>query len=177
MQHVAIAALLLRVTGDAAAFEAALGPLLDQAHRLATGMLHDSALGEDAVQEAAVKAWRKLDRLRPGSDMRPWFLAIVANECRNVLRSRWRRSVVALDSDRLAAGQLEDAAVTEHDTRRALMALRYKDRLVVVLHFYLDLPVEDLARVLDISPAAAKARLYRAIEHLRRQVGDAEGRP
>src|SRR6476661_4801726 len=75
--------------GDDTAFEILLRPLLEPGYRLPGGMLQDHQAAEDAVQEAALKAWRKLRQLRDGSDMRPWFLGIVANECRSVRRSRW----------------------------------------------------------------------------------------
>ena len=66
--------------GDEVAFQLLLEPLLGQAYRLACGLLHDHQAAEDAVQEAAFNAWRKLPQLREGSEMRPWFFAIVANE-------------------------------------------------------------------------------------------------
>src|SRR4030088_2725541 len=75
--------------GDRSAFDELVGPLVDQAFRLAYGMLHDREAAEDAVQEATVRSWRKLGNLRPGTEMRPWFLAIVANQCRTVARGRW----------------------------------------------------------------------------------------
>jgi RNA polymerase sigma-70 factor (ECF subfamily) len=60
--------------GDEAAFTSLLRPLLEPAYRLAAGMLQDRHLAEDAVQEGAVKAWRKLDQLREGTDrMVPWW--------------------------------------------------------------------------------------------------------
>jgi RNA polymerase sigma factor (sigma-70 family) len=162
--------------GDATAFEAALGPLLDQALRLATAMLHDPAAAQDAVQEASIKAWRKIDQLRAGSEMRPWFLGIVANECRTTLRSRWRRSVVPLPGDRLVPSGLESSTATTQDTLRALRSLRHGDRLVIALHFYLDMPVEEIARVVGASVPATKARLYRAMAALRRHIQATEGR-
>lgn len=169
------ASLLVHVTiDDAAAFEAALGPLVEQAHRLATAMLHDAAAAQDVVQEASIKAWRKIDRLREGAAMRPWFLGIVANECRSALRSRWRRSVVPLSGEVQSDLAMEAAAVTAQDTLRVLRSLRYKDRLVLTLHFYLDLPVEDIARIAGVSVPAAKARLYRAIATLRRRLEQSE---
>jgi RNA polymerase sigma-70 factor (ECF subfamily) len=173
------AALLVRVRpGDAAAFEAALGPLIEQAHRLATAMLHDPSAAEDAVQEASIKAWRKIDRLRPGSEMRPWFLGIVANECRTTLRSRWRRSMVPLaDHDAAVGAGLEASTATTQDTLRALRELRHKDRVVLALHFYMDMPVEEIAATLGTSVAAAKARLYRAMGTLRRNLEAMETRP
>src|ERR1051326_9386866 len=78
------------VAGDAASFSLLIEPLLDPAYRLAAVMLADRTAAEDAVQEAAVKAWRKLRQFRgDASALRPWFLSIVANECRMLRRGRW----------------------------------------------------------------------------------------
>src|SRR6266478_2832242 len=83
--------------GDGAAFAQLLRPQYDVAFRLALGLLHDANEAEDAVQEAAFKAWRRLGNLREGTSLRPWFLAIVANQCRTVSRRRWW-SVVKAES-------------------------------------------------------------------------------
>jgi len=160
---------------DVEAFEAALAPVIDKAHRLATAMLHDPAAAEDAVQEASIKAWRKLDHLHEGAELGPWFLGIVANECRTTLRSRWRRSVGPLGSDDAVAPGRTGDVERSRDMLDALAALRHKDRLVIALHYWLDMPVEEVAAVVGASPAATKARLYRAVERLRARLG--EGRP
>jgi RNA polymerase sigma-70 factor (ECF subfamily) len=75
--------------GDGSAFAELIRPQYQAAFRVAYGLLHDIDESEDAVQEAAFKAWRRLGNLREGSSLRPWFLAIVANQCRSVSRSRW----------------------------------------------------------------------------------------
>src|SRR2546428_4581430 len=77
------------MTAEEQDFEAALRPLIQPAFRLAFGMLHDRQEAEDAVQEASFKAWNRRGNLRPGSAMRPWYLAIVANQRRSVRRGRW----------------------------------------------------------------------------------------
>src|SRR5207245_1196781 len=64
-------------------------PLIPAAQRLAYGMLQNTHDCEDAVQEATFKAWRAFPRLREGSNLRAWFLTIVANECRQRRRNRW----------------------------------------------------------------------------------------
>ena len=156
---------------DVAAFEAALAPVIDKAHRLATAMLHDPAAAQDAVQEAAIKAWRKLDRLHEGAEMGPWFLGIVANECRSTLRSRWRRSVGPLDAAEVASPSRTGDVERARDMLDALARLRHKDRLVIALHFWLDLPVEEIATVVGASVSATKARLYRAVDRLRANLG------
>src|SRR5438876_2914039 len=82
---------LTRATeGDANSFATLLEPLLDPAYRLAAVMLGDRSAAEDAVQEASIKAWRKLRQLRGDAhSLRAWFLSIVANECRMARRTRW----------------------------------------------------------------------------------------
>jgi RNA polymerase sigma factor (sigma-70 family) len=147
-------------------FEIRMADLIPQGHRLACSMVHDSAEAEDIVQEAALKAWRKRARLRPGSDARPWFLAIVANECRSAMRSRWA-SVVRLPVVTRAAPAAEDEVLRGADLRRAILELPHRSRLVVVLFFYLDLPLDEVARIAGLSIPAARGRLYRSIRRLR----------
>lgn len=152
------------VAGDADSFSRLLEPLLDQAYRLAAVMLNDRTAAEDAVQEAALKAWRKVKQLRGGdTSMRSWFLSIVANECRMAKRTRWW-SVVRLAEVRAPAPETDD---TRSDLHQALLRLKPEERLPLVLHFYLDLPLEELARTLGVSPSAARSRVYRAAKRLR----------
>src|SRR6266704_4102651 len=73
--------------GDRHAFEEVLRPVIQPAFRLALAMLGERGAAEDAVQEMALKGWRHRSRIRPElGTARPWFLAIVANECRMARR-------------------------------------------------------------------------------------------
>jgi RNA polymerase sigma factor, sigma-70 family len=154
--------------GDAAAFAELLEPVLDPAFRLAMTMLKDRSAAEDAVQEAALKSWRKLDRFRYGSDLRPWFLAIVANECRTARRSRWWQ-VIRFDD----AAAIEPAVAPERswadriDLDAALDRLPKQHLLALTLYYQLDLPIDDVARVLGCSTRAARQRIHRALVALR----------
>jgi RNA polymerase sigma-70 factor, ECF subfamily len=153
--------------GDGAAFELVLEPLLEPGYRLAGGMLQDHQAAQDAVQEAAVKAWRKLRQLRDGSEMRPWFLGIVANECRSVRRSRWSSVMKVLLPDREESFPA-DMVLGGLELRRALRALDTKKRLALVLHWYLDLPPDEIAVVTQSSVPAVESRLRRGTQELRR---------
>jgi RNA polymerase sigma-70 factor, ECF subfamily len=151
--------------GDAKSFAALIEPLLDPAYRLAAVMLADRSAAEDAVQEASIKAWSKLQQLRGNAgSLRPWFLSIVANECRMARRQRWW-SVLKL-ADPPASGSGPEQGATS-DLHRALLKLTPEERLPLVLHFYLDLPLDEVARTMRVSPAAAKSRIYRAARRLR----------
>jgi RNA polymerase sigma-70 factor, ECF subfamily len=144
-----------------------LVPLLQSSYRLAGAMLHDPQAAEDVVQEASLIAWRKLPKLADRSNVRAWFLGIVANECRNARRRRWLSRVTLGLPIRLAVGSGEDQIVNRADLRQALRQLRYDDQLVVSLYFYLDMPMPEIAAVAGISIEAARSRLYRAVRQLR----------
>src|SRR5436309_383800 len=150
-----------RVFGDL------LRPLIEPGFRLALAMLHDRGAAEDAVQEASFTAWRKLATMRDQGRLRPWFLGVVANKCRNARRKRWVVEVSVGVPEELPAISLEERTLRGTDLRRAISRLSHDDRLVVVLYFYLDMPVDEVATVAGTSVGATRARLYRAIKKLR----------
>ena len=143
-----------------------VAPLVPAAQRLAYGMLQNPHDCEDAVQEATFKAWRAFPRLRERSDIRAWFLTIVANECRQRRRSRWW-SILKLGApvveEPTPSGSDEDAM----DLRRALNRLPADMKLAVVLRYYLDLPFDEVGRVFGVNGNAARARVHRALVRLR----------
>lgn len=154
--------------GDGRAFDELLGPVLDPAFRLAMTMLNDRTAAEDAVQEAALKTWRKLGTFKPGAELKPWFLAIVANECRTVRRGRWWRVLRSDDAERLSAGTTSDRSWAEHlDLDAALDRLSPNHLLALSLYYHLDLPIEEVARVLGCSVGGARQRIHRALVALR----------
>lgn len=150
--------------GDGSAFAELIRPQYRVAFRVAFGLLHNADEAEDAVQEAAFKAWKRLGNLHEGASLKPWFLAIVANQCRTVSKSRWW-SVLKVEPPDAQGRSIDVAAVV--DLRRALRRLGHDERLVVVLRYYLDMPFEEIATTLGISTKAARNRVERAVRRLR----------
>jgi RNA polymerase sigma-70 factor, ECF subfamily len=145
-------------------FDAVIGPHLDAGYRTALAILRDPDAAHDAVQEAALKAWRKLNQLREGrASARPWFLAIVANQCRSERRRHWWSVIRVADVDAID----RDVETDTIDINRELAKLPRDDRLALFLYFYLDLPMEEVGEVLGLSAAGAKTRVYRAAKKLR----------
>lgn len=103
--------------------------------------------------------------------MRPWFLGIVANECRNTRRLKWTAAVTLGLPSELHVVSAEERVLRGADLRRAVSQLGHLDRLVVVLYFYVDLPLEEVATVIGTSVGAARGRLYRAVKRLRPDLG------
>jgi RNA polymerase sigma-70 factor, ECF subfamily len=154
--------------GDDRAFESLVQPLLEPSFRLACGILLDRAAAEDAVQEATLKAWRALPRLRPGTrSIRPWFLTIVANQCRSMRRSRWTWVLRGIEPSAIESASAEALATTQVDVGEALRRLGPRSRAAIVLRYYLDLSYEEIAEVMGGSAQAAKSRLHRALRAMR----------
>ena len=167
MQRVASPPLTVARTLSEQTFTDLLAPLAQPAYRLACAMLHDAPAAEDVVQEASLIAWRKLGGLDDRSRLRAWFLGIVANECRNARRRGWLSRVRVGLPATLSVASSEDRTVRRADLRQALRQLSHEDRLVVVLYFYLDMPLAEVAGIAGTTEAAARTRLYRAIRRLR----------
>jgi RNA polymerase sigma-70 factor (ECF subfamily) len=153
------------MAGDHEAFMELLTPVLPDAYRLAFGLLRLPPEAEDAVQDAALKAWQSFDRFRRDSEMKPWFLTIVANECRRQRRNRWWSVVRGPTVD--APAEEPGLDVVTADLRRAIHALPHDQRVAIVVRFYLDLSFEEVGQILGVSTKAAKSRTYRALARLR----------
>jgi RNA polymerase sigma-70 factor (ECF subfamily) len=155
-----------------AAFEVWLPQALPAAFRLAYAMIQDRQAAEDAVQEAAAIAWRRAGNVRDGADPLPWFLGIVANQSRRSRARRW-----LLMPLRPVTGQAEttgDGLAARADLRHALRCLNKDQRVVVLLHFYLDLPLDAVAEATDVPVGTVKSRLGRALIKLRAALGEWE---
>lgn len=119
------------------------------------------------VQEASLKAWTKLHTFQVGRDFKSWYLTIVANECRQTLRSEWWRAIRMPFLERGSSQPPQDQVVTGDEVHRALARLSYDHRLAIVLRFYLDLSFEEIGNTLRISPQTARSRTHRALARLR----------
>jgi RNA polymerase sigma-70 factor (ECF subfamily) len=159
-----------------ASFEAELRPLLGVALRLASAMRLDRNDAEDAVQEAALRAWTRRRNRRPGTDLRPWFLAIVANQCRETRRGRWASVLRFADPPDRPAVPAADAAGSL-DVSAALRRLPHDIRLAVVLRYYLDLSFEEVAATSGCTVEAARSRVRRGLTALAATLTESEARP
>ena len=145
--------------------------------RFALSFLDDAAEADDAAQEVFVNALRSLHRYRGDAAFTTWLYAITANVCRGRLRRRRTRQRLteALQAWR-RLGQARPAAPEEqavrHETQaavgRAIQALPEAQRLVVVLRYYHELRLAEIAQVLHVSERTVNKRLQGAHERLRR---------
>jgi RNA polymerase sigma-70 factor (ECF subfamily) len=166
--------------GDAGAFAALVRDHEEIAFRTAYVITRNAADAEDAAQVGLTKAWRALPRFRRGAPLRPWLLAIVANEARNRRRAEGRREGLALRAAHElpsggAAPSPEGSLLVAEERAEllgALERLREEDRLVLTCRYLLDLGEEETAEVLSLRRGTVKSRTARALERLRVELGE-----
>jgi len=160
-------------------FEHLILPWLDAGYNLARWLVQDEAAASDVLQEASLKAFRYLDKLR-GDDARPWFLGIVRNACYTHLQQqRGHLEVTGFDDDaldRLDQQQGHHAPDPAHLLHRkqdagrvnlAIQALPAKLREVIVLREIESLEYADIAQVAGIPVGTVMSRLSRARARLK----------
>lgn len=169
------ALIALAKSGDQAAYERLLEPAVRPASRLAFALLHDRSEAEDAFQESALRAWRRLENLRDEKPFQPWFMGILANQCKEIRRSKWWHVVRLPDLSRTQTTE-EATWLQGEDLRRALMRLPHDQQVAVLMHFHLDMPLRDVAIALGLSVGGVKTRIKRALRRMRPAIEVAEVR-
>jgi RNA polymerase sigma-70 factor, ECF subfamily len=156
-------------------FVAALEVELAMSYRLAGYLMSDSAEAADAVQEASVRAWRAWPKLRERDRFHSWFSQILVNVCRTRLGQRSRRRADDVDEVVVEAADPFRASLARDVVGRALPALSNELRMVVVLRYWGDMSLAEIAERLEIPLGTVKSRLHAAMQTLRRRIGPAEG--
>lgn len=131
-------------------------------------VLRDRESCADAVQNAILKAWKHLGKLREPEKFKSWLVKILLNECRSMKR---RQAPLPLTED-LPAGAPDRE--TTLDVRRAVMSLDEKHRLPVVLYYFEDMPIDQIAAALGLPKGTVLSRLSRARDALRKELKDYE---
>lgn len=160
--------------GDHDAFASLAGAAIARLDAAARLILRDPELARDAVQEALVRVWRDLPTLRDVDRFDAWLHRLIVNACLDLVRRRRRRAfeVELTPLHTPAVGDFTGDVVDRDLLDRALRALEPDWRAAVVLHYYLGMPVPDVASALGIPLGTAKSRLHRSLGVLRTTVVD-----
>jgi RNA polymerase sigma-70 factor (ECF subfamily) len=164
--------------GEREAFAELVNATSDRMYSVATRILRDADLAEDAVQGALITAWRELPGLRDPDRFEAWVRRLVVHACYAEARrrGRWTANVRVLPVDG-PAGPDEILSVHDRDALdRAFRRLTMEQRAVFVLHHHLGLALVEIAETLGVAPATARTRLHRATRALRAAV-EADLRP
>ncbi|MUT64912.1 sigma-70 family RNA polymerase sigma factor [Paenibacillus sp. NEAU-GSW1] len=150
--------------GDADAFINLIKRLENSLHFMAKSILTKDEDVADALQETILKAFRSVSSLREPKYFKTWIFRILINECHNII-SQQSGSIAYAEVPQATSYSGDYEKV---DLREAVNRLDEPQRLAVILHYFEDLPLRQVARVLDISESAVKMRLSRARDALQR---------
>jgi RNA polymerase sigma-70 factor (ECF subfamily) len=143
---------------------------LATSYRLAAHVLGDLADAEDATQEALLLAWRGWPRLRDPERFGAWFDRILVNVCYERLRRHRRGRTVELPEDLGGGADVAAGALARDSVGRALLRLTPQQRVVVVLRYWRDLSIEEIAERLDVPSGTVRSRLHYALGALRSEI-------
>jgi RNA polymerase sigma-70 factor, ECF subfamily len=167
------------IGGDQDAFSSLVDASVDRLYAVATMILRDSDRAQDAVQDALVSAWRDVRALRDPDAWGPWLHRLTVWACYRTAKKDRRRNLVELKvvPDPEPAHSFDvAAALADRDlVERSMNDLTLDHRAVIVLRFYLDLSVDEVARILDIPPGTVKSRIHRGLAVLRAHMVEPNG--
>ena len=144
----------------------------DRFYRLAFSYVKNSDAAMDVVQESIMKALGKLDSLRKPEHMKTWFYRILVNESINHIRKNKRFSWEDWEETQLTA---EDRDIPRSlDLYQAVQRLPPKLKTVVMLRFYEDRKLEEIAKITKSNLNTVKSRLYKSLKLLRDYIGEEE---
>ena len=159
--------------GDREAFAVLARAAASRLDAVARLIIRDNDVARDAVQEALIRAWRDLPGLRDPDRFDAWLHRLIVNAAIDEARRRKRRVIeVKAETIDIAAPHDAYAVLADRDALDlALKELAPEHRALVVLHYYLGMPLPEAAASLGITLGAAKSRLHRSMRSLRTAFG------
>jgi RNA polymerase sigma-70 factor (ECF subfamily) len=164
--------------GDKGAYATLAAGIADRFLAVARRILRDLDLAEDATQQALLTTWRDLPQLRDPARFEAWSYRILVRACYAEGRKerRWAPNLRLLPADEPTGADGLASVVDRDQLESGFRRLSLEHRAVVVLHHYLDLPVDRVAELLGIPVGTAHSRLHHAMRGLRAAL-DADARP
>jgi RNA polymerase sigma-70 factor (ECF subfamily) len=162
--------------GDHDAFTVLARSCVGRLYAVARLILRDPERAKDATQDALVAAWRDLPSLHDADRFEPWLRQLLVRACYREARRGQRRRVI--ESRVAIIEPMADPALDVADRdqlARGFQRLTPEQRALVVLHYYVGLPLAETAEILGIPVGTVKSRLFRATRQLR-AVLDADDR-
>ena len=136
--------------------------------RLCFMQLRDRALAEDAVQETFLKAYKNYSLFRGDCSEKTWLTRIAINTCRDFQRGAWfKHTDRRITPEMLPIGTAQPD-MEDYDLSLAVMELPRKFREVIILYYYQDMSMEEIAETVSIAQSTVSNRLKKGREKLRR---------
>ncbi len=144
------------------------------AYRLAYSYVHNKEDALDILQDAICKALASVRTLQDSASVKPWFFRIIVNTALDFIRKNKRYVYVEEDTLESLSQSTEDQ-YEDFDLVSALEKLSSINKTIVMLRFYEDMKLEDIAGILGMNLNTVKTRLYASLKKLRIEMEAAEG--
>ena len=146
----------------------------DQYYRLAYSYVHNETDANDIVQNGAYKALRSSHTLNTPEYAETWVYRIMLNECFQYFKQPQFLSYEAIQEENGVDFKATEDNYADIDLQRAIDALPEKDKAIVILKYFEDKKLEEIADILDENVNTIKSRLYRSMKKLRATLSDEE---
>lgn len=158
--------------GDPEAFRRLMERHHERVYRTAYALTGESGAAEDVEQETFLRAWRGLRRFRGEASLATWLTRLAVSAGTDELRRQRRHALLRQVLATLPFGRPDAIALVDqrNELDRALSHLGPEARQVIALRFGLDLPVKEIARLLDCPEGTVKSRLHTAVARLRERI-------
>lgn len=135
--------------------------------------LHDHGLAQDAVQETFLKAYKAIGTFKGEGAERAWLIKIALNTCRDMKRNPWYRYVNrSITPEDIPSAVDEPFHSDALDLADAIMRLPDKYKEVILLHYFQDMPVTDIAPIAGITKSMVSRRVKKARAMLHGLLGE-----
>ena len=131
--------------------------------------LHNQHDAEDAAQETELRVFRAVHTFRQEASFRTWLFAIADRQCHDLARKRARhvlsdhlRKLIEIHEESLRRGT--ESTNAKDLVNKVLDSISWREREVLMLRYYVDMPLRDMADYLGLGLSATKMRLYRALD-------------
>ncbi len=130
-------------------------------------ILRDESLAEDAVQETFLKAYKAIDTFRGESSEKTWLFRIGVNVCRDMKRGRWFRYLDRRVTPEVLPIPAPEADEDYQELSEAIMRLPDRDKEIILLYYYQNMNIREVASALGLAPSSVSNRLKKARERLK----------
>ena len=172
--------------GDIASFEQLFSIYRDKVYGFARMLLRNDNDAEDVLQEAFITAWQKLSTLKAAPTFSVWIQVIARNLCNMQLRRKDQAILLdaeqdiaefeATESDELLPQAYAEQADLRERLGRVIDSLSDVQRQAIVLYYFNELSIDEIAEVMECSPGTVKSRLYLARKAIKSEVEEQERR-
>lgn len=155
--------------GDARAFGEIYSAFSGEMYRYALYHTGSSEAAQDAVQDAALEAWKNIVKLKDESAAKAWFFKILSRSCKHMLREKYRADFAPLEADLPQADTNENTALGL-DLLRLINSLESDEKDIVLLSIIGGMNSKEISKITSINAATVRSKLSRTLTKLRKEI-------